>query len=194
MKIIILLLATITSFFSQGVFAENVEYDVEIIVFEDPRHTYEQSENWLPSQKETTSPGAAKKDIKPQGKIEFPGMEASKLGDIVERLNNSQEYNVLLHKIWRQPGLDQTQAISVHLDSSDTDTSKTGKSFIEGDIRLIMSRYLHITGTMNYHKQNDAEDGYDVYSLNLKRKMRSREIHYIDHPMFGIIVLATPHT
>ncbi len=37
------------------------------------------------------------------------------------------------------------------------------------------------------------ETGYQVYRLQQSRRMRSKEIHYIDHPRFGLVVLVTPY-
>ncbi len=35
-----------------------------------------------------------------------------------------------------------------------------------------------------------ANEGYQLFRLQQSRRMRSGEIHYIDHPLFGIIVVA----
>jgi hypothetical protein len=34
---------------------------------------------------------------------------------------------------------------------------------------------------------------YQVYRLQQSRRMRSNEVHYLDHPLFGIIVQVTPY-
>ena len=59
-----------------------------------------------------------------------------------------------------------------------------------------MSRYLHFEVNLNYFKlQKDSpEHEYISYPIVSERRMRSREIHYIDHPMIGIIVYAVPYT
>jgi len=68
--------------------------------------------------------------------------------------------------------------------------------YIQGRIKLIMSRYLHFEVNLNYFKlQKDSpEHEYISYPIVSERRMRSREIHYIDHPMIGIIVYAVPYT
>jgi hypothetical protein len=33
-----------------------------------------------------------------------------------------------------------------------------------------------------------------VFRLNQSRKMRSTEVHYLDHPVLGVIVLVTPYS
>jgi Peptidoglycan-binding protein, CsiV len=91
------------------------------------------------------------------------------------------------------------------------------KSFITGNFTLIMSRYLHVISELTLNKpargiipsaNGNSEDtenkstaskrstiteAYDKYPLLFKRRMRSKEIHYIDHPLGGMIVLATPY-
>ena len=89
-------------------------------------------------------------------------------------------------------------------------------SFLVGDFTLIMSRYLHVSSTMtlyqsiepviaennvelnNYEQdsipvERDIQTSYTSYPIKFERRMRSKEIHYIDHPMGGMIVLATPY-
>lgn len=69
---------------------------------------------------------------------------------------------------------------------------------INGYVRLVMSRYLHFEVNLNYHKALQTIDSNDASAYVLpvvaERRMRSREIHYIDHPLVGIIVHATPYT
>ncbi len=88
------------------------------------------------------------------------------------------------------------------------------ESFITGYVKLIMSRYLHFNIDLEYVKpqsieidQNENSDPViaenesfsNLEDLSLKipivneRRMRSREVHYIDHPLVGVIVLATPY-
>jgi len=59
-----------------------------------------------------------------------------------------------------------------------------------------MSRYLHFNVDMKYIKPQLNESGeYNniVIPILNERRMRSREIHYIDHPLVGVVVLATPY-
>jgi len=71
---------------------------------------------------------------------------------------------------------------------------------INGHVRLIMSRYLHFEVNLNYSKtlqpstSNLDEINEIVFPVVAERRMRSREIHYIDHPLVGIIVHTTPYT
>ena len=57
---------------------------------------------------------------------------------------------------------------------------------------LHVSRYLHSGIEVQYIPQN-AHNLSETISLNQSRRMRSKEVHYIDHPMIGILALITPY-
>jgi hypothetical protein len=72
---------------------------------------------------------------------------------------------------------------------------------VDGNITLSVSRYLHIWTDIVYShpvKQVFSSDPnakeYKLIRFPMKqhRRMRSNEIHYLDHPLFGILVLVTP--
>jgi hypothetical protein len=71
-------------------------------------------------------------------------------------------------------------------------------TWVNGYARLVMSRYLHFEVNLNYHKLQQITDSNEpdinVFPVVAERRMRSREVHYIDHPLVGIIVHATPYT
>ena len=79
---------------------------------------------------------------------------------------------------------------------------------LNGCITIFRERYLHIlTDLIYYHEDNediyaDEEEesysfGKQVYAtavpLKTRRRMRSREIHYLDSPGVGVVVLVTPY-
>jgi hypothetical protein len=91
----------------------------------------------------------------------------------------------------------------------------TTKSVLDGYLKLILSRYLHadfnfvyktgvpvttpttIFAPGNNPEEEEGTESYTVpsivtYHLKQTRKMRSKEIHYIDHPVLGAIILAWP--
>ena len=150
--------------------------------------------------------------------------ENFKLNTHKSKISNNQNYRVLFHSAWKQKGLARENAIpfpintknnnvidnSIHnTDLADTPPSpekSKHQSFIKGNVTLILSRYLHLESSLIYYQINDGEqevreaDKPDSESFTMKypvkseRRMRSREIHYIDHPLVGILVLATPFT
>ena len=76
---------------------------------------------------------------------------------------------------------------------------------LEGFVKIILSRYLHIHADLGYQEENplrswdfSAEGSNSehtsppFYHLLQTRRMRSNELHYLDHPVLGVLVLITP--
>lgn len=73
---------------------------------------------------------------------------------------------------------------------------------LDGVVKVELGRYLHIYFDLKYQRNIAPQQGVIDSSKNYKdikfypvqthRRMRSKEIHYIDHPLIGILVLATP--
>jgi Peptidoglycan-binding protein, CsiV len=172
--------------------AAEQEYDIEIVILEDVSGRYSKSENWPIIPEEYTSTSTKQSDIKQtqnEKRIKYLANTSFKLNDEVKRIEDSKEYKVLLHTAWRQTGLDKQSAFPVHITTNSPDLNSSG-SYIEGDITLVMSRYLHVSGDLTYYKEGSGS--YVPYPVKFDRRMKSRETHYIDHPMIGVLVLTTP--
>ncbi len=59
---------------------------------------------------------------------------------------------------------------------------------LAGTLRISLGKYLHID--TNLVLINANSDG--SARMRISRRMRSREIHYLDNPEFGLLVLITP--
>ncbi len=57
---------------------------------------------------------------------------------------------------------------------------------LEGLVRVTRGRFLHLDTDLRLR----ASDGSGSYRIKLNRRMRSDELHYIDHPKLGIIIRA----
>jgi len=104
--------------------------------------------------------------------------------------------------------LDQTGARAQG--SSGTSTRSTSiaasRAGAEGTVRLYRSRYLHFEADLLYHRPagragagstsgtagTAANWQPTLFRLRESRRMRSEEIHYLDHPLFGVLVQAHP--
>lgn len=187
-----LLIINIGMFLSTNVFCADNDYDIEIVIFEDVRSKYSDSESWplIPEEYVATDKNASGSRVMQSDKrIKILQDESLRLSSEIRRIEESNEYKVLIHTAWRQPGLDKPSSFPVHIATNkqaDNDTI----SYIEGDVTLVMSRYLHVSGNLMLYKESNG--GYVPYPISFDRRMRSREKHYIDHPMVGILVLVTP--
>ena len=113
-------------------------------------------------------------------------------GGIVKRLRRSGRYRPLVHLGWRQPGLAKTEALPVRVAGSSS--AAPDASRVRGTLRLYRSRYLHLEADLVYTRPNaDVVSLTTRFSLQESRRMRSGELHYLDHPLFGVLVRATPY-
>lgn len=213
-------------------YGEVNEYDIEIVIFEDLSSRYIDSEQWpklehllLPEQPETATEinadsSKAVEAAAPVGNdvINIISNDTGMLDEYTKTFNSSARYNVLVHKAWRQAGLDAESAIDIHINSKKNaikkspapltsfnselgdDNDKTSSS-IKGIIRVTLGRYLHIYTDLIYKRPNtsyspaltSSQNGeFREFSIKSHRRMRSRELHYIDHPLIGILVMVLP--
>jgi hypothetical protein len=100
-------------------------------------------------------------------------------------------------------------------EATDEDAAGTGAvgppaPIVDGTLRLVVSRYLHAEVDLLYRDPSPDADtrtyrrpGLLVpegaerqlpagFRLQTSRRMRSGEIHYIDHPRFGVLVFVNP--
>lgn len=194
------------------VFAADVGYEVEVILFEDTTGVYNNVENWeatentlRQAQQEADTETSETATKAKKGEYTLLKPDRFRLNKQAQRLVDHPDYNILLHTAWKQPGLDKPEAFAVPVNTA----SENDTSYITGSITLVMSRYLHIHADMHYYKPTPAitpsinfsdqsvpttatGTPMQSYPVMFERRMRSRETHYIDHPMVGMIILATP--
>jgi len=201
--------------FAAPSYAADAWYQVEVIVFA-PHHPDAGNEVWPenPGSPNLTNvfeiPTVATKDaqLRPLPADEY------RLKDEEQKLLGSDKYEVLLHTGWRQPGLMKEQAIPVHIHTPVAAITTDGGMApaqpaplrLDGVMNLSLARYLHLDVDLLYRpadaQQSTGDSGFfgnsapatpQVYRLQESRRMRSKELHYIDHPMFGVIALVTPY-
>jgi len=140
--------------------------------------------------------------------------EELELGELYRRLGNADGYEPLLHVAWQQPGYDPETARPL-------DLSRLAQlpERLQGEARLYRSRFLHLELNLKLWSEPgqaltaaetatteplfpdrgrpDAGEPLDalepdVYRLSERRKLRSGELHYYDHPRYGVLAKVTP--
>lgn len=123
--------------------------------------------------------------------------EELKLTTEYRKLRAISAYQPLVHVGWVQPGLPEA-------DSMPVDLGTFGVINPRGTVRVHLARFLHITLDLTYQGTGSAiaatgaGDGLDEialapeYRLKTTRSARSTELHYFDHPAFGVLVRVTP--
>jgi hypothetical protein len=116
-----------------------------------------------------------------------------------EALERIDAYVPLAHSGWVQQGLPENEA-------HELDLALLGVQNPRGTLRLHLSRFLHLTVDLTYQDDRgplpQQPFGDSVlaelplaprYTLHAGRQVpRSGELHYFDHPAFGLLVLVAP--
>ncbi len=122
------------------------------------------------------------------------------LGRALARLDTLDAYTPLLHAGWSQATMYEDEAQPFEL-------AWLGKLRSAGSIRLHRSRFLHLTVDVR------LQDNYrylqaplpanaewplaefmrpPTYRIDIQRRVRSGELHFFDHPAFGILISVRP--
>lgn len=144
-----------------------------------------------------------------------PSSGGRALQAIADSLRRSNGYRPLLHWRWVQPGWDRNQARLLHVQvpagsalpltqpsalASNSEMQRlrdltdpsavtgAGLPLLDGTVSLTRARFLHLAADLIYV---DPATGIPV-QLRESRRMRSNELHYLDHPRFGVLVQVSP--
>lgn len=230
--LLLIIISTAHADETEGLIPKLLEYDVEIIIFEDANARYINSEDWpheeavtppapeeiteleLPENLDTLSIDEIKaidEDITPP----FTNIKPEILSKEYRRINNSKEYNVLFYGSWRQTGLKADKAFEISIQDLENNHETTSENILTGNMKLVLGRYLHIYNELDYQRKiNDPTteqatintetsepspldepeviQEYEHYLISNHRRMRSKELHYIDHPLVGMLIQIHP--
>ena len=179
------------------------EYDVEVIIFEDAHARYLNSQSWnqaIQHTDENTIDEDIDKDIG-KNPANFEPIKPSILSNKYKRVSNSSEYNVLFYGAWRQPGLDKNKAFEIDINDLENKHVSKSSNKLTGKFKLVLARYLHIYNELEYQREliaatenteKKTEINDEIYPLKSHRRMRSKELHYIDHPLVGMLIQINP--
>ena len=161
--------------------AESV-YNVEILIFEHAESTNmaddEGQEQWGEGEEsalyEDHLTFSAMEDIGEEEELinELPSSSLN-LVQTRGKLEASDKYRVLYHKGWSQPVLSKEESMA---------TSIVIPSVLEGTINLHQKKYLHLTVDLQFNSLKG------LAKLEESRRLKSKELHYLDHPLFGMLV------
>ena len=146
----------------------------------------------------------------PTENVEFIILPADQriLNSEVQTLDKNAEYDVLVHQSWRQI-LKGNKAITwIDIKAGN---AWAGHRLLEGSLGFSKGRYLHIFSELHLNQfptinsqradQQPLGAGKSLvpavetrYSLVQRRKMRSNELHYLDHPKLVLLVKVIPYT
>ena len=111
-------------------------------------------------------------------------------------LKRSGSHRPLLHTAWRQTVNKERRPVQLP-----ENTLSKSSATVAGTVTVTKGRYLHLDLDLLLQAEPDTTyigNDYrlvsesNVIKLQQKRRMRSKVLHYIDHPRFGVLAIITP--
>ncbi len=179
-------------------------YDVELLLFSQPEQPVDES--WeapaeLPDWSRAISLQAS--DLRSDSLTmttrpdDYQPLDTLSLAAEADSLRRKSGYEVLWHSAWRQPGLSRSKALPIYLKSAQQ--TLNGAPLLEGTVTISLSRYLHadfdllLRGVLADSQSSSTGDLIQEPVIRMidHRRMRSDELHYIDHPKIGALIRIT---
>jgi hypothetical protein len=164
----------------------------------DPDQGISATRDGIPGLPQSTPPAGLDRGLR--GGFRFRPLRADELelGREYGTLQRLGAYTPILHGGWVQEGLAENEARAFNL-------ALLGARNPNGSIRLHVSRFLHLTIDLSYQPLGlgataPRADSFGLgefvlaprYMMRESRSVRSGELHYFDHPAFGMLVVLRP--
>ncbi|MEW8507897.1 MAG: CsiV family protein [Candidatus Thiodiazotropha sp.] len=185
-------------------------YQFEVLIFERIAPGAGSTEGWpedpgRPDPNEGTwfSKGDPLQGGKPVAFRALP-VEEKSLSGAWGQMRRSRDYRPLYHVAWRQPVNHPDEAQQIYFSLLPADggqISEFNPPKLEGSLKFSIKRYLHLDADIVLHKLASGKDspeydnlgytaGFRHYRMQQSRRMRSGKLHYIDHPVIGLLAVA----
>lgn len=176
-------------------------YKIELIVFENLDPAAQQAEHWpahpgMPALDNALELAAQPAASESPWRVLKPAELA--MGGVYQRLRGSPRYRPILHTGWVQ-ALDNTdRKVGVHVYSGMQAASAGAGAArkIDGTVAVRRGRFLHADVDLIYIRTTpgaEASSGaIPPVRLVTTRRLRNNEVHYLDHPLFGVIITVSP--
>ncbi len=147
--------------------------------------------------------------------LPIQSLKTLRLSDHAEKIKQSPGHRLMYHGGWRQIGFDQETApymrialgtpVPMFTEPGDADSiylkgyvtpplnsniryNEKRTTTLYGGIKVWVGRFLHFETLLSYTPQGANQS----FAIESGRRMRSRQIHYIDNPRVGIITKIFP--
>lgn len=180
---------------------ETPRYTIEVMVFENYALKGWTEEHW-PEEIPTVSIGNSTALSTRGSSPLYIGAGQKSLDQAAKRMSNG--YRVLFHQAWSQNAYASKNAPKVLIESN-----AQGGTQLLGTVKLIKTRFAHVEVDLEFdriipsqikeafakNQQLSLAELPSRWRFHLKesRKIQSRQLHYIDHPLFGVLVQVQLH-
>jgi hypothetical protein len=199
--------------------AEPKSYQVELIVFSTLTSDALNSEQWPRLAPNNNSDKYANLDAQASNYTPSPDDKLI-MRKVLSTIKTHSQYTILLHQAWIIPRQTLLSGMALHLygghaydDSGNLIATVTDESNpypsaqqweLNGTLNINIKRYFNLLFNLSLAEPNniieqlsssmtDNTAPYLYFKLNQSRRMRSKELNYIGHPLLGILVKIMPH-
>jgi len=180
-------------------------YDIELILFKQGTSSSETTENWPedpgnPNWTETVNLLPHPSDdeaLQPYALLPRTTWRLSAQFNALQRTHDGTE--PLFHQAWRQPVTASRAAQNIYLGPDLIRKNGAPPPPFEGLIKISVNRYLHVELDILLRGANNGlpfstpdavlSPNRGSIRFHANRRMRSGELHYIDHPRMGALIL-----
>lgn len=148
-------------------------YKVEILIFENSQATGLDGEQWRELTDRPSSLNSIPLSTGGEGAYQSLPATALNLIQARENLESSGKYEVIYHTGWSQPVKSREENTPVWIEVP---------GILEGTVNLHEGRYLHFAADLVFNSKEGS------VRLTESRRLKAKELHYLDHPLFGILV------
>jgi len=208
-----LLLGSLLLLFSNLAYAK--WYQVEMVVFEHLR-TDTSGELWNTDDVPDYSRALElSTDIDAPDAFKMLPSNKYKLGGVNKNLKLSSDYRPVHHVAWQQPELTKSRAKKVHIKNPEAKINGTvnlrGGHLLHLDVDMSYFVDLYTEAVTSFTEENISIAGGDIEKIDVEeievdeeiimsgtyaqmketRRIKLNELHYFDHPLFGVIMRVT---
>lgn len=182
-------------------------YQVEIIIFEHLSRDADDEVSQTGLNLPDFSNSVELTDASGDGEFRILSPGVYKLGGVYSELKASGNYRPVLHTAWAQPQHGQAGARYVHIRKSGDGAAPEASIKFDGVIRIRSAQFLHADVDLFYFvdalsesfiQANAAGENSSQIRANQiqasfaelreTRRMKLNELHYFDHPLFGLFM------
>ena len=214
LKLIILFIFVTFSFFDSAL-ASNFSgkwFTVEMIIFSHFQPRYLDSEQWPNITPVVLASDKSIQLNQPSEQIKLLPAVDYKLDGLVKKISKNSSYKVLAHVLWQQKIMQPNLAIPIHffakgvLNNASLHNLKYDPNQvwdINGTITLSVVKYLNASFNLYFSEDAsylskiatnhyfDSAQGSVYFNFKQSRRMKSKEINYLDSPNYGVLIYIT---
>jgi hypothetical protein len=173
-------------------------YDVEILVFRQLDSQGDDEELDVPNIRHLELNLALHDLLDQTSPIPLDPAIEGYLSNAGQRIGNSRDYETLFHGRWSQTTSDRKTAPYIRIDLPAVGRSPS----LIGVLRLFSTDLLYVDAFLRYRPaeqqankrivKSTERNKQPYYFLKERRRVKFREIHFLDHPKFGILLTVLP--